>query len=112
MKYIKSCDILIFSNSPQTWGLTAIEAMALGLPVIVSSGSGVSEVLSDGVNAIIYQAGNVDMLTEKITKYLNNGKELKKIAKNGQKYALSTFSWDKFADNIEKIMVQSLKMKS
>jgi len=112
MKYIKNCDILIFPNNPQTWGLTAIEAMALGLPVIVSSGSGVSEVLSDGVNAIVYQAGNVDMLTEKITKYLNNGKELKKIAKNGQRYVLSTFSWDKFADNIERIMVQSLKMKS
>lgn len=112
MRYIKSCDILIFPNSPQTWGLTAIEAMALGLPVIVSSGSGVSEVLSDGVNAIVYQAGNVDMLTEKITKYLNNGKEFKKIAKNGQKYVLSAFSWDKFADNIEKIMVQSLKKKN
>lgn len=112
MKYIKSCDVLIFPNSPQTWGLTAIEAMALGIPVIVSSGSGVSEVLSDEVNAIVYKAGNVDMLTEKITKYLNNEKELKKIAKNGKKYVLDTFSWDKFADNIEQIMIQALRNKS
>lgn len=112
MKYIKNCDILVFPNSPQTWGLTALEAMALGLPAIVSSGSGVSEVLTDGENAIVYQAGNVDMLTEKITKYLNNEKELKKIAKNGQKYILDTFSWDKFTEDIEKIMMQSLKKKT
>lgn len=112
MKYIKSCDILVFPNSPQTWGLTVLEAMALGIPAIVSSGSGVSEVLNDGVNAIVYEAGNVDMLTEKITKYLNSEKELRKVSKNGQRYVLSTFSWDKFADNIEKIMVQSLKMKN
>lgn len=112
MKYIKSCDLLIFPNYPQTWGLTVIEAMALGVPTIVSKGAGVSEVLSDGVNSMLYEAGNVGMLQYKLIQSLDNKTKLKLIAKNGQKYIFSTFSWENFSENIEKIMIQVTKNKN
>lgn len=108
MMYIKNSDILIFPNNPQTWGLTVLEAMALGIPVIVSKGAGVSEVLTDGTNSILYEAGNVEMLKNKLIQSLDNRNKLKKIAKNGQRYVLNTFSWDNFGKNMEKIMVKTM----
>ncbi len=108
MKYIKSCNVLIFPNSPQTWGLTAIEAMALGVPVIVSSGSGVSEVLHNKVDALIYDSKNIKQLKEKILFCIMNPRIVSNIAKRGKKYILDNFSWEKFAEKEEEIMYKAL----
>ena len=40
------CDIFVFPNTNQTWGLAPLEAMVFKKPVIVSTGSGVSEVFN------------------------------------------------------------------
>ena len=39
-------DIFVFPCSPQSWGLAPLEAMLFGKPVIVTYGSGVSEILA------------------------------------------------------------------
>ncbi|MFZ5845407.1 MAG: glycosyltransferase family 4 protein [Patescibacteria group bacterium] len=108
MAYIAGSDLLVFPNSPQTWGLTAIEAMALGVPVVVSTGAGVSEVLHDGVDAIIYPDRDVAELTHKLSLYLKNPEKLKKIGQKGKAYILATFSWEKFGDEVARAMEQSL----
>jgi D-inositol-3-phosphate glycosyltransferase len=40
-----ACDVLVFPNERQTWGLAPLEAIASGSPAIVSRGAGVHEVL-------------------------------------------------------------------
>lgn len=112
MAYIKGGDILIFPNSPQTWGLTVIEAMALGVPVIVSSGSGVSEVLRDGENAFIYPSGNIDKLADAIFRAISDKDNLQKIAESGKKYVINSFSWEKYGREVEKIMLENFKIKN
>lgn len=109
MAYLKSCDILIFPNYPQTWGLTVIEAMALGLPVVVSLGSGVSESLHHEKDSLLYKQGNISQLSFSITFLLQNEEKKKEIAKTGQKYVLSTFSWNQFGKDMELIMKTAIK---
>ncbi len=108
MAYIKSCDLLIFPNSPQTWGLTALEAMALGVPVIVSNGSGVSEVLTNSENAYIYEQRNVNALAKQILTCIQQVHNLEKVASVGRKFVLENYSWNNFGNNIEKIMLQAI----
>ncbi len=109
MGYIKNSDVLVFPNSPQTWGLTVIEAMALGIPVIVSSGSGVSEVLHDKIDALVYSSKNVMQLKEKMLFCMTHPFAIRDMAKRGRKYALNNFSWEKFAKEEESIMLESFK---
>jgi len=45
------------------FGMTALEAMASGLPVIASDSGGLAEVVSDGVCGVIYPAGDVHALS-------------------------------------------------
>lgn len=104
MMYIKSSDALIFPNSPQTWGLTVLEAMALGVPVIVSDGSGVSEVLHNGKDSIIYKSRNVDELVQKMMFVVNSPKKMALIKKTAKEYVLNSFTWEKFGKKVEKIM--------
>jgi len=55
-------DVLVFPNENQAWGLVVLEAMVRGLPVIVSRGSGVHEVLTDGANAVLVDARRPDQI--------------------------------------------------
>lgn len=111
MLYIKNSDLLVFPNAPQTWGLTVIEAMALGVPTIVSTGSGVSEVLTDNINSLIYKQRDTEQLTEKIRLCLNSQSLSKKIVKTARNFVFSSFSWDKFAKQTEKILKKYYYLK-
>ena len=55
----------LFNLVPSTWDVfnfTAVEAMASGRPAIVSTGAGASELIEDGVNGYLFQAGDADAL--------------------------------------------------
>ncbi len=48
-----NCDIFLWPSVNQTWGLAPLEAMFFNKPVIVSYGSGVSEVLNNKISELI-----------------------------------------------------------
>lgn len=98
--YLKSCDVYIFPNEKQTWGLTVIEAMALGTPCIVSSGAGVHEVVQERQNGLLFPVRNVEVLSEKMALLYRDVVLRKYISKNAQLFVAKSFSWDKFADRI------------
>jgi len=51
--YLKSADIYISSSKREGLGMAALEAMALGLPIIASDTRGTREFLFNGVNGIV-----------------------------------------------------------
>lgn len=103
MEYIAGGDVLIFPNYPQTWGLTAIEAMALGIPVIVSKGSGVSEVITNQKTGILFNKGDVKGLTQLLRELTADRVLLKKIASAGKEYVMENYSWEKFGKEVRRI---------
>lgn len=51
---------------PKQCSITMLEAMACGLPVIISNKSGATERVSDGENGLLYEDGSVDDLMAKM----------------------------------------------
>jgi glycosyltransferase involved in cell wall biosynthesis len=109
MSYLKGCDIMVFPNAPQTWGLTAIEAMALGVPAVVSDGSGVSEVLHHGTDALIFGARDVRALARAIGRIQKDTVLHKRLAVNGRKYVLSAFTWDQYSGQVVSEILKCLE---
>lgn len=103
MAFIKSCDALVFPNYPQTWGLTVLEAMALGTPVIVSRGSGVSEVLHNQIDALLYREGDINELAQKMTEIQKSNKSVIRMKKKARDSVFREFTWTHYAANIEEV---------
>lgn len=79
--YYRSFDILIFSSSSRTGeslGLTGIEAMACGTPVIGSNIGGIATYLKDGINGWLTPINDTKAIIEKIKYFIALSKEEKK----------------------------------
>jgi glycosyltransferase involved in cell wall biosynthesis len=61
-----------FTGVVEATSLSALEAMTLGKVVIASNLGGLREIINDGVNGFLFEAGNEQFLAELIDRVLNN----------------------------------------
>ncbi len=82
-KILALADIFILPSYSEPWGLVVNEAMASGLPVIVSNKCGSAyDAVFDDENGYTFDPYNVEELTEVFNKFVNNPE---KITAFGQK---------------------------
>ncbi len=77
--------VLNLSNKKQfieTFGLTALEAMYAGLPVIVPTIGGIAELVGNNINGYKIDVQNLDAIEKKIVEILTNNQLYQKLAKN------------------------------
>jgi glycosyltransferase involved in cell wall biosynthesis len=78
----------------ETFGLVAAEAMSQGIPVISSSIGGLPEIVTDGVNGLLSEPGDVDDLAKKIKLLWENPDLCRQMGEAGRGKALREYSGD------------------
>ena len=104
LRAYRESDIYVFPNHVRIWGMAAFEAMAAGLPLIVSRVTSVAEVLEDGRNAIFVDRLCPDQIAERIERLMNDPKMYRDIAEAGQKFVKDFLGWNMYVDKLEAIM--------
>jgi 1,4-alpha-glucan branching enzyme len=61
---LRACHVFCHAAPFEPFGIVAIEAMAVGLPIVVPSSGGVREIVEHGVNGLLYPALNHHALGE------------------------------------------------
>ena len=100
-------DIFVFASSSETFGITLLEGMAIGIPIICSNRSSLPEILKNG--GIYFNPKNDLQLSNKIDLLIRN-KQLRKIKSEHSKKLALKFSWE---NNIKQfnILIESLLKK-
>ncbi len=85
-EYYEMSNILVipsicYDNSP----LVIYESFSTGTPVIGSDIGGIPELIEEEYNGLLFEAGNVNSLKEKLVKVINNKELLKKLEVNSYK---------------------------
>ncbi len=104
-----SHDVFIFPNELQTWGLAVFEAMATGLPVIVSRGAGAHEVLTDCKNAILVKPRDPMNIGRAIRAFAADPNLYQAISRGGALYVRGNISWQRYADGMVEVFGRALK---
>jgi len=68
---LRACHVFCHAAPFEPFGIVAIEAMAVGLPVVVPSSGGVRETVEHGVNGLLYPALNHHALGELMVTFAN-----------------------------------------
>jgi glycosyltransferase involved in cell wall biosynthesis len=105
--YYSMGDLFItYSYASEGFGLTPIEAIACGTPVICSSLNVYKEILQD--NALFVPPRNPKELAKKIIDLLKNPDKRKNLIENAQKF-IKRYTWNSVGKKIEEIYLKSLE---
>jgi glycosyltransferase involved in cell wall biosynthesis len=94
-RWYHMADVYISPSHVDGSSVTLMEALASGLPCLVSDIAGNKEWIEDGVNGWMFRDGSVDDLAEKILWVIQNRKSFKKISEAARKTAEEKADWKK-----------------
>ena len=91
LKILTQSDIFVFASSSETFGITLLEGMAIGMPIVCSNRSSLPEILDNG--GIYFDPKNDLQLFKKIDLLIRN-KKLRIIKSAQSKKIALKFSWE------------------
>lgn len=103
--------VLCVSTKPEAFGLVAIEAQAMGRPVIVSNIGGLKETVTDGKTGWLVELGNVEQLVSVIKEVLSLDRDARlSYAVNARKNVENNFSLARMGEKIINTYNKLLKL--
>lgn len=109
-KYYAACDVFTLPSRMEGWGLSIMEAMATGKPVVSTNVGGIPELVENKVNGYLCNPGDVTALANRIVYLLKHEDIAEGMGKEGLKRARS-YSWKKTAKKVKSIYEEILEEK-
>jgi glycosyltransferase involved in cell wall biosynthesis len=102
-EWYNKVSVVIIPSMFEGFGLTAIEAMACGTPVIATDVDALRNVVKNGVNGLLVKYNDVRALSEKILYLLKKKSEQSKFSLNWQKKAQTIYNWSNISQDILRV---------
>jgi len=110
-RYYRAADMFIMLSKFDTFGMVVLEAMAAGLPAIVSPNVGAKDLVEDGINGFVLPEHNdVESAADRIIR-LTNLEQREAMGKSAAKRA-AQHDWDKLAEKIAVIYESKISLPS
>ncbi len=94
-RWYHMADIYISPSHVDGSSVTLMEALACGMPCLVSDIPGNKEWVEDGVNGWLFRDGDVDDLAEKILSAIKSRRSFRRIGESARKTAKQKADWSK-----------------
>lgn len=102
---MRRAHVCVLPSIREGWGLTNIEANAVGTTVVAANSPGLRDSVRDGETGFLYEYGNTDQLADRLKCILLDSTLRKKLETGGLAWA-ERFSWDSAARKFEELLVQ------
>jgi glycosyltransferase involved in cell wall biosynthesis len=100
------CDVYVVPSRLEGFGLTILEAMAAGKPVVATNVGAITEIMKDGENGISVELMEINGLSNAICTLLQNKNLSEDMGSRNANYVKKHFSWEKTAKETEQIYMQ------
>ena len=101
VKLMKKSTLLIHSAESETFGLVAIEAHRLGVPVLSTNQGSFKEIISNNENGLVAKSFDDVQVYDFIIKLFEDDKYRSQVINNAVKNSL-VFNWEITAENLKK----------
>jgi glycosyltransferase involved in cell wall biosynthesis len=91
----RRASVFVMPSFYETFGISVIEAMAFGLPVVATRTGGLPEVVDDGVTGILVPAGDAEALADALIRLLRDPDLRRRMGQAGQERVRAEFTIDR-----------------
>lgn len=85
---LSSADLFVLSSETESFGVSALEAMASGVPVVSTNGGGLPELNKHGYSGMLCDVGNIDQLAASAIYLLEDEDRLLKFKAQAREHSL------------------------
>ena len=96
-------DVFVSSARSEPFGLSIVEAMAAGVPVIATASEGAREIIDASQTGLLVPIGDVEAMAKTITSLLDDISERERLSQNAETAVRQRFSLDQMVTKTEKI---------
>lgn len=93
-KWLQRCTVFVLPSFHESQGIVSMEANAFGKPVVASNIPGIDEVITDGVNGMLFTKGDSDDLAKKITIMFEEQEKAIAMGQEGKRVMKEKFDWE------------------
>lgn len=105
-KQLQANQVLVLPSYNEGLPIAILEAISYGMPVVATNVGSVEEAVHDGVNGFLYQAGDVDALTESLRRMICSPEFRIKMADASRMLARNEFNDTQYFDSLDTLYRQ------
>jgi len=105
---LASADLFLLPSTSESFGLSALEALASGVPVIGTNAGGMPEVVRHGETGILCEVGDVDAMSAAAITILEDRDRWQSMSELGAADARARFSLEQIVTEYEQLYTTSL----
>lgn len=103
LEILRKARVLVYTSPKEGWGLSVIEANAMGIPAVASDSPGLRESVRDGETGFLVPHGDVGSLADRLSILLSDDGLWGRMGQAGILWA-DRFHWDRMADETEALL--------
>jgi glycosyltransferase involved in cell wall biosynthesis len=92
-KWYQSASVFALSSRHESYGITLLEAMSSGIPVVAPRIGSIPAIVEDGRTGLLYTAGSATELYTALDNFLSNPKSQTVCGQNAREKASNEFDW-------------------
>ena len=92
-KWYQSANVFALSSRHESYGITLLEAMSSGIPIVAPRIGSIPAIVEDGRTGLLYTAGSVTELYTALDNFLSNPKSQTVCGQNAREKASNEFDW-------------------
>ena len=100
-EHLHEADIFIRPSLSEGFGVSFVEAMAAGLPVVATQVGGIVDFLKNGETGLFCEVNNPKSIADKVMEYINNPELVSKVVENARKMVEEKYDWDLIAKEMK-----------
>ncbi len=105
---MRSCAVYCLPSYGEPFGLTALEAMASGKPVVATNASGLGQIVDAPCGGRKVPVGDVNALAKALTEILTSPSLRDSMGRHNRQLAVERYDWERVIDRLEVIYESAL----
>ena len=95
---IAAADVVVSTSIREGLGLTLLEALTVGTPVVASSVGGIPDVLDHGAAGLLFPSGDAEALVAALERALDDAELRERLLAEGRRHVAQNFGVDAMVD--------------